>query len=102
MYSMVLFMVDTSLSGFLGSGDKPMSAVERMSRTTSSGARPVNSTKSPSSSWSRSATSSSKQSPDPIKVNEMSVRFSVLTTKSAILMDDVDTVLRAHHADVGG
>ena len=23
MYSMVLFMVDTSLSGFFGSGDKP-------------------------------------------------------------------------------
>ena len=28
MYSSVLFIVETSLSGFLGSGDKPMSAVE--------------------------------------------------------------------------
>ena len=29
MYSMVLFMVDRSLSGFFGSGDNPTSAVER-------------------------------------------------------------------------
>ena len=32
MYSIVLFIVDTSLSGFLGSGDRPTSAVDRMRR----------------------------------------------------------------------
>ena len=44
MYSIVLFIVDTSLSGFFGSGDRPTSAVDRMRATSSSGARPVNST----------------------------------------------------------
>ena len=44
MYSMDLFMVDRSLSGFFGSGDRPTSAVERIRPTSSSGARPVNST----------------------------------------------------------
>jgi len=29
MYSMVLFIVDTSLSGLSGSGDRPMSALRR-------------------------------------------------------------------------
>ena len=86
MYSMVLFMVDTSLSGLRGSGERPTSAVERTACTVSSGARPVNSTKSPSLSSSRNATSSLKLSPEPINVNEMSVRFRLLTTKWAILM----------------
>ena len=44
MYSMVLFIVDTSFSGFFGSGESPISAVERIRATNSSGARPVNST----------------------------------------------------------
>ena len=44
MYSMVLFMVETSLSGFFGSGQRPTSAVESRPATTSSGTRPVNST----------------------------------------------------------
>ena len=44
MYSIVLFIVDTSLSGFLGSGERPASAVDMMRMTCSSGARPVNST----------------------------------------------------------
>ena len=30
MYSIDLFIVDTSLSGFLGSGESPTSAVDRM------------------------------------------------------------------------
>ena len=32
MYSIVLFIVDTSLSGFFGSGDRPTSAVDMMLR----------------------------------------------------------------------
>ena len=32
MYSIDLFIVDTSLSGFLGSGDSPISAVDMMRR----------------------------------------------------------------------
>ena len=44
MYSIVLFIVDTSLSGFFGSGDSPTSAVDMIRLTSSSGARPVNST----------------------------------------------------------
>ena len=44
MYSIVLFIVDTSLSGFFGSGDRPRSAVDITARTVSSGTRPVNST----------------------------------------------------------
>ena len=79
MYSIVLFIVDTSLSGFFGSGDSPTSAVDMTARTVSSGTRPVNSTKSPRPSSSRSATTSSKQSPPPIRVNAMSVRPSLFT-----------------------
>ncbi len=59
MYSMDLFIVDKSLSGFFGSGERPMSAVDRMRQTSSSGARPVNSTWPASPSLSRRATSSS-------------------------------------------
>ena len=33
MYSIVLFIVETSLSGFFGSGDSPTSAVESTSAT---------------------------------------------------------------------
>ena len=44
MYSIVLFIVETSFSGFRGSGHRPRSAVDRISNTTSSGTRPVNST----------------------------------------------------------
>ena len=47
MYSIVLFIVETSLSGFFGSGERPTSAVDRIRATKSSGARPVNSTTSP-------------------------------------------------------
>ena len=83
IYSIVLFMVDTSLSGFFGSGERPTSAVERMRPTSSSGARPVNSTYPDSPSSSRRATSSSKQSPEPISVNAMSSRPSLCTTTSA-------------------
>ena len=46
MYSMVLFMVETSFNGFLGSGEIPTSAVERMAATSASGMRPVKVTKS--------------------------------------------------------
>ena len=83
MYSIVLFIVDRSLSGFLGSGDRPTSAVDRMRVTSSSGARPVNSTWPARPSSSRSATSSSKQSPEPISVKAMSSRPSWWTTMSA-------------------
>ena len=71
-------------------------------RPSSSGTRPVNSTCSARPSSSRSATRSSKQSPEPISVNAMSVRPSSCTTMSAARSTIVDAVLRAHHADVGG
>ena len=83
MYSIDLFIVDTSLSGFFGSGDRPTSAVDMIRATSSSGARPVNSTCPPRPSSSRSATSSSKQSPEPISVKPMSSRPSSRTTMSA-------------------
>ncbi len=80
---MVLFIVDTSFSGFFGSGDRPTSAVERIFLTSSSGARPVNSTWPSSLSSSRSATSSSKQSPEPMSVKAMSSRPMSWITMSA-------------------
>ena len=81
MYSMVLFMVDTSLSGFLGSGDMPMSAVDMMAATVSSGDSPGELDEVHRARAGRAvSTSSSKQSPEPIRVKEMSVRCSVLTT----------------------
>ena len=40
MYSIVLFMVETSFRGLSGSGESPRSAVESTSATTSSGTRP--------------------------------------------------------------
>ena len=46
IYSIVLFMVDTSFSGFFGSGHRPTSAVERRAATSSSGSRPGMSRKS--------------------------------------------------------
>ena len=42
MYSMVLFMVETSFSGFFGSGEIPTSAEESIAATSASGIRPVN------------------------------------------------------------
>ena len=59
MYSMVLFIVDRSLSGFFGSGHSPMSAVDSAVATNSSGTRPGMSTYSSSPSSLRSASSSS-------------------------------------------
>ena len=102
MYSIVLFMVDTSLSGFFGSGDSPASAVDMMRPTSSSGARPVNSTCPARFSSSRRATSSSKQSPEPIRVKAMSVAAELVHHDVGGAHHDVDAVLRAHHADVGG
>ena len=58
MYSMVLFIVDTLLSGFMGSGHSPRSAVDSTLVTKLSGTLPGSSTWSCSPSRSRSATSS--------------------------------------------
>ena len=80
MYSMVLFMVDRSFNGFLGSGEIPTSAVDKMADTSASGIRPVNVTNSERSRRSLSATRSSKQSPDPMRVKLMSRRPSRCTT----------------------
>ena len=102
MYSIVLFMVDTSLSGFFGSGDSPASAVDMMRPTSSSGARPVNSTCPARFSSSRRATSSSKQSPEPIRVKAMSVAAELVHHDVGGAHHDVDAVLRSHHADVRG
>ena len=73
-----------------------------MRATSSSGARPVNSTCPPRPSSSRSATSSSKQSPEPISVKPMSSRPSSRTTMVGRPDHDVHAVLRAHDADVRG
>ena len=102
MYSIVLFIVDTSLSGFIGSGDSPMSAVDITFLTSSSGARPVNSTWPFSFSSSRSATSSSKQSPLPMSVKAMSVAPEVVDDDAGGPDHDVHAVLGAHDADVRG
>ena len=102
MYSIVLFIVDTSLSGFFGSGERPTSAVDRIFLTSSSGARPVNSTCPFRPSSSRSATSSSKQSPEPISVKAMSSRPHLVDHDVGGPHDDVHAVLRPHDADVGG
>ena len=79
-----------------------MSAVDRIRATSSSGARPVNSTWPASSSSSRSATSSSKQSPLPMSVKAMSSRPKLWTTTVRGPQHDVDAVLRPHDADVSG
>lgn len=42
LYSMVLFIVETSLSGLSGSGEIPISALERYSLIIRASARPVN------------------------------------------------------------
>ena len=102
MYSIDLFIVDTSLSGFLGSGERPTSAVDRMRLTSSSGARPVNSTWPARPSSSRSATSSSKQSPEPIKRERDVVAAELVHDDVGGPHHDVDPVLRSHHADVRG
>ena len=83
MYSIVLFIVQNSLSWFFGSGEIPTSAVDRMAATVSSGTLPVNSTNSASPSRSRMSTSSSKQSPDPMRTKPMSRRPSWFTMTSA-------------------
>ena len=101
MYSIVLFIVDTSLSGFFGSGDRPTSAVD-MIRADQLVGHPAGELDVPGqASSSRSATSSSKQSPEPISVNAMSSRPQLVHDDVGGPQDDVDTVLRAHHAEVG-
>ncbi|BBY51319.1 hypothetical protein MARA_47870 [Mycolicibacterium arabiense] len=66
MYSTTLFIVDTSFSGFFGSGDRQTSAVDRQRWTNSSGTRPVNSTISEIPSSAASSTMSSSMSPPPM------------------------------------
>ena len=100
MYSIVLFIVETSLSGLRGSGHRPTSAVRSTTRTVSSGTRPVSSTWSCRPSRSRSATSSSKQSPEPISVKPMSVRPIWCTHDVGGGDDHVDAVLGSHHPEV--
>ena len=69
MYSIVLFIVETSFSGFLGSGERPTSAVDRHRGTLVVRDAPGEvDVVVPGPSSSRSATSSSKQSPPPMKV----------------------------------
>ena len=63
MYSRILFIVETSLSGLWGSGASATSAVDRMPSSSSSGIRPVNVTWSSRPSSLASARISSKQSP---------------------------------------
>ena len=100
MYSIVLFIVETSLSGFFGSGDSPMSAVDISRVTRSSGARPVKCTCSPSSSSTASLRRSGPASPSPIRVRATSVRPRTCTMCVHRAQRQVDPVLGAHHADV--
>ncbi len=68
MYSTTLFMDETSLRGFFGSGDRQTSAVDRYACTVSSGTRPVNSTTPSRPRRLARATDSSKASPAPMNV----------------------------------
>ena len=102
MYSMVLFMVDTSLSGFFGSGDSPTSAVDRICATSSSGARPVNST------WPGQAQLVAQRHQLVEAVARADQRERDVVAAELVHHDvggphhDVDAVLRPHDADVGG
>ena len=101
MYSTILFIVDTSLSGFFGSGERQTSAVERYACTVSSGTRPVNSTTSSRPRRLARATNSSKASPLPMKIACKSSRPLVAQVGEGA-QRVVDAVLRAHHAEVAG
>src|SRR5512140_2277706 len=96
MYSRILFMVETSFSGFLGSGPTHTSAVDRIASTSASGMRPVNSTTSSRPSSCVSATRSSYESPEPINVNDTSRAGHAGRAQQV-----VDAVLGCHDAQVG-
>ena len=99
MYSIVLFIVETSLSGLSGSGESPTSAVDRISKTVSSGIRPVNVT--------RSAIPSSLGEHDELVVGVAAAHEDEVHVVAARAHDrrrraerQVDPVLRAHDAQV--
>ena len=102
MYSMVLFMVETSFSGFFGSGEIPTSAVERMADTSASGMRPVKVTivGEVEAMAQRDQVVEAVAGPDEGEAD-------VATSESVHdvighLQDEVDAVLRPHHTQVGG
>ena len=68
MYSTILFIVDTSFNGFLGSGARPTSAVDSTARSSSRGIRPVKLTQSSKPRLRESSIISAKTSPEPTKV----------------------------------
>ena len=101
MYSMVLFIVHSSLSGSPGRERLPTSAFDRMAATSSSGIRPVNSTNSPSASRSRSSTSLVEAVTRPDEHEPDVAPAHAVDDDVGQLEDDVDPVLGAHHPDVG-
>ncbi len=101
MYSSVLFIVERSLSGFLGSGDSPRSAVDRTSTTVASGTRPGSST------WSCRPELVAQR--DELGVAVAAAHEGERDVVAPELVHDVvrrahrevDAVLRAHHPEVG-
>ena len=102
MYSMVLFIVDTSFSGFLGSGEMPTSAVERIAATSASGIRPVKVTNSERSSRSTQrhevVEAIARTDEGEADVAPTQLMDDVISH----LQDEVHAVLWSHHAEVGG
>ena len=101
MYSIVLFIVETSLSGFFGSGDRPRSAVDITARTivVRHPAGELDVVAEPELVAQRddvveAVTAAHQRERDvgaPELVHDVIGRAD----------DDVDAVLRSHHADVG-
>ena len=100
MYSIVLFMVETSFRGLSGSGESPRSAVESTSATTSSGTLPVNVTMS-------AMPSSLRQLDELVGAVSLSHEdeLDVVTAGACELGGgaecEIDAILRAHDAEVG-
>ena len=82
MYSMVLFMVERSLSGVFRSGHRPMSALLRYSAIATRSTRPVKVTWSSRPSRAHCVFRSSRQSPKPSRVAVTFVRPRLCTSSS--------------------
>ena len=102
MYSIVLFIVERSFNGFLGSGEIPTWAVERIAATSASGIRPVNVYE--------------VRKVEPVALSDQILeaiarsnqREADISTVEAVydgvsqLQDEIDAILRSHHTDVRG
>ena len=99
MYSTTLFIVETSLSGFFGSGERHTSAVDRQRCTYSSETRPGNSTTSvePELDAERAQVLEGVAAAHEDAVEVLATVAQLRHRTQGV----VDTVLRAHHAEVG-